>query len=119
VNGRIPSSPTINILGSGFQFPKGSRRGRRRKRLCGRLWTQRGQRDTCSQWKHPASPTILTLSTSFSYPWGIAVDSNGNIYVTEPYSNAVEEILAVDGSIPTSPTTVSIVVASTFQSELR
>ncbi len=45
-----------------------------------------------------------TLSNSFSSPYGLAVDGSGNVYVADSGNNAVKEILAVNGSIPASPT---------------
>lgn len=45
-----------------------------------------------------------TLSSSFSSPYGLAVDGSGNVYVADSGNNAVKEIMAVNGSIPASPT---------------
>jgi hypothetical protein len=56
----------------------------------------------------PASPTVLTLSNTFSNPHGIAVDGAGNVYVADYYNNAVKEILAVGGTIPANPTIVTL-----------
>jgi hypothetical protein len=47
---------------------------------------------------------LSTLSNGLNNPTGVAVDGSGNIYVADPGSNAVKEILAVNGSIPASPT---------------
>ena len=57
----------------------------------------------------PLNPTIKTLASGFggigyTGPGGVAVDTNGNVFVTDPGNNAVKEILAVDGSIPLNPT---------------
>jgi sugar lactone lactonase YvrE/ribosomal protein S11 len=43
-------------------------------------------------------------SKHFSYPGGVAVDGSGNVFVADEGNNAVKEILAVNGSIPASPT---------------
>jgi hypothetical protein len=58
-----------------------------------------------------SSSTVITLSIGasnsfggFSYPTGVAVDGSGNVYVTDSGNNAVEEIMAVGGVIPASPT---------------
>lgn len=48
----------------------------------------------------PASPTITTLGSGFSYPEGVAADSAGNVYVADNGNSAVKEIVAVNGSIP-------------------
>jgi sugar lactone lactonase YvrE len=45
-----------------------------------------------------------TVGSGFSYPAGVAVDGHGNVYVADDSNNAVDEIVAVDGSIPSSPT---------------
>jgi sugar lactone lactonase YvrE len=52
----------------------------------------------------PDSPTINTLGSGFSFPWGVTVDDSGNVYVADTSNNAIKEILAVNGSIPASPT---------------
>jgi len=44
------------------------------------------------------------LGSGFNNPIGIAVDGSGNIYIADNFNNAVKEILAVNGSIPASPT---------------
>jgi hypothetical protein len=45
-----------------------------------------------------------TLASGFNHPASVAVDSSGDVYLTAVDSNAVYEILAVNGSIPVSPT---------------
>lgn len=47
--------------------------------------------------------TGTNLGGGFLNPWGVAVDSNGNLYVLDFYSGGVFEILAVNGKIPNSP----------------
>ena len=49
-----------------------------------------------------------TVSSVVSFPYGIAIDGGGNIYVAAHIVNPVEEILAVNGSIPASPTIVPL-----------
>jgi sugar lactone lactonase YvrE len=58
-----------------------------------------------------SSSTVITLSigasnsfNGFSYPTGVAVDGSGNVYVADNGNSAVEEIMAVGGVIPASPT---------------
>jgi hypothetical protein len=52
----------------------------------------------------PASPTIQTLSTAFQGATGVAIDANGNLYVTDELQSGVFEVMAVNGSIPASAT---------------
>jgi len=42
--------------------------------------------------------------TGFSSPAGVAVDASGNVFVANQASNQVQEMLAVDGSLPAKPT---------------
>ncbi len=46
--------------------------------------------------------TIVKTLTSGLHPYGLAVDGSGDLFISE--GNAVEEILAVNGSIPANPT---------------
>ncbi|HZL28489.1 MAG TPA: Ig-like domain repeat protein [Acidobacteriaceae bacterium] len=61
----------------------------------------------------PANPTILTLYTTFTALNGMKVDANGNVFVANSLNmggnSAIYEVLAVNGSIPASPTVVTIV----------
>jgi sugar lactone lactonase YvrE/uncharacterized membrane protein len=45
-----------------------------------------------------------TQVSGFNRPFGVAVDGSGNIYVPNSIANTLEEVLAVNGSIPPSPT---------------
>jgi predicted outer membrane repeat protein len=45
-----------------------------------------------------------TLGSNFSSPYGLAADGSGNVYVADSGTNSVKEIVAVNGSIPASPT---------------
>ncbi|HEY0308298.1 MAG TPA: Ig-like domain repeat protein, partial [Acidobacteriaceae bacterium] len=60
----------------------------------------------------PATPTIRTISTAFVALNGMKVDANGNIFLASGSAagtdNAVYEILAVNGSIPASPTILTL-----------
>jgi NHL repeat len=74
----------------------------------------------CLIWLAPAgvqaqtayfSGTVSTLAGGFSEPvfpgggpTGVAVDGSGDVLVANPGSNAIYEIVAVNGSIPASPT---------------
>jgi streptogramin lyase len=46
----------------------------------------------------------VTLGSGFSEPTGVAVDGSGNVYVADFGNSAIKEIVAVNGSIPASPT---------------
>jgi len=58
----------------------------------------------------PASPTIRTLYRPSANPEAIAVDNSGNVYFTTLDvssnfgNNTVTELLAIDGTVPASPT---------------
>ena len=61
----------------------------------------------------PANPTILTLYSGFLALNGMKVDANGDVFVANSFSggadSAIDELLAVNGSIPANPTVVTIV----------
>jgi hypothetical protein len=44
------------------------------------------------------------LGSGFSLPIGLAVDASGNVFVADTHNLVVKEIVAVNGSIPASPT---------------
>ncbi|MGD0730163.1 MAG: NHL repeat-containing protein, partial [Terracidiphilus sp.] len=46
----------------------------------------------------------VTLGSGFKGPSAIAVDASGNVFVADTGNHAVKEMLAVNGSIPASPT---------------
>ena len=48
------------------------------------------------------------LAGGFQYPFGIALDGSGNLFVSDYSANTVNVILAVDGAIPDSPQIVTI-----------
>jgi sugar lactone lactonase YvrE len=54
------------------------------------------------------SATATALGSGFVNPTGVAVDGNGDVFVADPTGSAVKEILAVDGSIPATPTIVPL-----------
>ena len=45
-----------------------------------------------------------TLGSGFTSPTDVAVDQSGNVFVADYGNNAVKEIVAVNGRIPTNPT---------------
>jgi hypothetical protein len=54
-----------------------------------------------------------TVATGFSSPVGVAVDGAGDLFVADAGTGAVTEVLAVNGSIPPSPSTA--IVGSGFR----
>jgi len=48
------------------------------------------------------------LGSGFSSPAGVAVDASGNVFVADFTSSTVKEIVAVNGSIPESPTIITL-----------
>ena len=52
------------------------------------------------------SGVVTTLGSGFNHPIGVAVDRSGNVFALDKSNNSVElkEIVAVNGSIPASPT---------------
>ena len=118
VSGSIPASPTIRVVGgtSTFSEPAG-------------VWVDSLGNVFVSDTGHslikemvgvappaastpPASPTINTLGSGFSYPSSLAVDSSGNVWVSDYNNNLFKEIVAVGGSIPSSPAIYSIAAGS-------
>ena len=55
----------------------------------------------------PAS-TLLTLGSGFNGPNGVAVDSQGDVFVADTNDNQIKEIVAVDGIIPASPAILTL-----------
>jgi uncharacterized membrane protein len=88
VNGRIPSSPTINTIGSGFDTPSsvaidGS----------GNVFVaDQGYSAVYEVLKAGGYTTVRTLGGGFLNPTGVAVDGVGNVYVADFNNNAVKEI---------------------------
>ncbi len=83
VNGVIPASPTINILGSGFNSPTSVAVD-----AAGNVYVFDGsntvQEILAVNGVIPATnPTIITLASGFHDPVGLAVDGNGNLFAAD------------------------------------
>ena len=52
----------------------------------------------------PTSPVITTLGSGFSFPTGVAVDVNGDVFVSNDGNGTIQELVEVNGGIPASPT---------------
>jgi hypothetical protein len=44
--------------------------------------------------------TVNTLGSGFTFPYGVALDGSGNVFVADNVNNMVKEILASGGSPP-------------------
>jgi len=51
-----------------------------------------------------STPCMRTLGSGFNSPTAVAVDASGNVYVADAGTGWVDEMVAVSGSIPASPT---------------
>ena len=105
VDGSIPVLPTINIVGGGFSGPEGLAIDNQ-----GNIYIAdvvhgavKEMQNTCN-----SSGCVTTLASGFNEPEGVAVDNSGNVFVSNTGGNTFLEILAVDGSIPASPTIISL-----------
>ncbi len=57
----------------------------------------------------PANPTVVTIVSGIGGPTGVAIDVQGNVYVSDEDGNTVYEVMAVNGTIPANPVTRTLV----------
>jgi streptogramin lyase len=110
VSGSIPAnSPTINTLGGGFYFPNA---------------IAIDASDNVFVADHSAVKEILasggyttvnTLGSGFDLPYGVAVDGSGDVFVTDNGNEELSEILAVNGSVPSSNPTVIVLKSTSIE----
>jgi len=115
VNGRIPASPTINVLGSGFKTPGGVAVDAFGNVFVADTGNSLIKEILAVNGVIPSTnPTInvVASSASWDHPEGIAVDVNGNLYIAGDYSGEIDEILAVGGSIPANNPTTRVLASS-------
>jgi hypothetical protein len=116
VNGSVSSSSTLRTLGSGFKMPcsvvvDGS--GNvfvADQDVDGHFHGNVYEIEAVNGSIPTTNPTIKTLGSGFSKPTGVAVDAAGNVFVgDQSYSGgAVNEILAVNGSVSSSSTVIEL-----------
>jgi sugar lactone lactonase YvrE len=96
VNGSIPASPVIKTLSNAFDEPAGITVD-----SSGNVYVC----DASNTVKEIVAATggVITLASGFFQPFSLTLDGNNNLYVADFGNNAVKEIMAVNGSIPSSP----------------
>jgi hypothetical protein len=56
----------------------------------------------------PNNSALNTIGPPLGGPTGVAVDSSGNVYISNEYPSAIYEFLAVNGRVPASATPITI-----------
>ena len=96
--GKVNSSSTVNILGSGFRYPEGVAVDG-----AGNVYVADSTHyvvkeivagtGTATAGTVNSTSTVNTLGGGFDFPEGVAVDGAGNVYVADTGNNAVKEIV--------------------------
>ena len=128
VNGTIPAAPVIRTLATGFTVSGGG------LAIDGSGNAYVANTPATSTIKNPqgvvyevlavggvipASSAKLTIGPIFPEPTGVAVDSSGNVYISDGQTPAVFEMLAVNGRVPTSPVILTLGQGSVAPSNIR
>ncbi len=105
VNGSItyPANPSFITLGSGFTSPQGVAVDG-----SGNVFvSDYGNHAVKEILAAGGYTTVNTLTSNYQRPQGVAVDASGNVYFTNTF-DAAYEILAVNGSVPSNPTIITL-----------
>jgi streptogramin lyase len=121
VNGSIPTNPTIRSLGSGFVNPYGVAVDG-----SGNVYVTDQDPNTIDEpikemlavnGSIPVDPTIRVLGSGLIFPFGVAVDENGNVYAPEhDHSQIIELTLADPPSLSFAATPVGFASSDSPQS---
>lgn len=117
VNGEIPATPVIRTLATGLQVDGGG------IAVDGSGNAYVAQTPSSSTVANPtgvvyvvyavggvipSNSTPHTIGPVFGAPTGVAVNSSGNVYLSNSAPAAIYEMLAVNGRVPTNPTVLTI-----------
>ena len=118
VNGEIPASPVIRTLATGFTVSGGGLAidGSGNAYIANSPLTTTVAVPTGVVYEVyavggviPSGSSKQTIGPVFASPTGVAVDSSGNVYISDGYAPGIFEMLAVNGQVPaTSPVVLSL-----------
>jgi hypothetical protein len=117
VGGTIPASPTIRTLATGFTVDDGGLAidGSGNAYIANGPTSSTIAAPTGVVYEVnavggviPSSSPMQIIGPLFSGPTGVAVDSSGNVYISNQYAPGIVEMLAVNGQVPASPVVLSI-----------
>jgi hypothetical protein len=67
----------------------------------------------------PTASPKQTIGPIFAEPTGVAVDSSGNVFLSDGFAPGIFEMLAVNGRVPASPVILKLGVGSIAPSNIR